>query len=75
MENTARPITVDPTANQTVEDVAHRAVPDQAVPDQALPDQALPDQALIALKAEIVSDASRAPAEYLRDSIVPEGGE
>jgi hypothetical protein len=33
------------------------------------------DKALAEVTAEIASDAASAPAQYLRDSIVPEGGE
>ena len=53
--------TVRPIA---VENAANRTIED-----------APPEKALADVKAEIASDAAIAPAEYLRDSIVPEGGE
>jgi hypothetical protein len=43
--------------------------------NQIIDDVASPQRALADVKAEIASDAASAPAEYLRDSIVPEGGE
>jgi hypothetical protein len=60
-----------------MENTARAVADEQAV--QSAPDTSdTPDtieSALAHVKAEVASDAASAPAQYLRDSIVPEGGE